>query len=126
MGRAPAKAGLPIDLHFHVLRHTGNTLTGEAGASLAELMSRMGHASARAAKVYLHARGERDLQLAPALDKLARRATASSPQPARSALNYISSPIRSIHAPVPSRTGLDPAGARSAAAPPAFRDSAPL
>ena len=51
----------------------GNTLTGEAGASLAELMNRMGHSSTRAARVYLHAREERDRQLANTLDKMARR-----------------------------------------------------
>jgi integrase len=71
--RGLAKAGIDAELHFHDLRHTGNTLTGEAGASLAELMSRMGHSSPRAARVYLHARQERDVQLATALDKLARR-----------------------------------------------------
>jgi integrase len=71
--RALAKAAISTELHFHDLRHTGNTLTGEAGASLAELMSRMGHSSPRAAKVYLHAREERDRQLVAALDKLARR-----------------------------------------------------
>ncbi len=38
--RALAKAGLPGDLHVHDLRHTGNTLTAEAGASLGELMNR--------------------------------------------------------------------------------------
>jgi hypothetical protein len=51
-----------------------NTLTGEAGASLAELMNRMGHSSTRAARVYLHAREERDRQLAATLDKMARLA----------------------------------------------------
>lgn len=30
--------------HFHDLRHTGNALAGAAGASLRELMERMGHA----------------------------------------------------------------------------------
>ena len=71
--RALAKAGLPAEVHVHDLRHTGNTLAAEAGASLAELMSRMGHSSTRAAKVYLHAREERDQQLATTLDKMARR-----------------------------------------------------
>jgi integrase len=71
--RALAKAGLPAEVHVHDLRHTGNTLTGEAGASLAELMNRMGHSSTRAARVYLHAREERDRQLASTLDKMARR-----------------------------------------------------
>jgi integrase len=42
------KAGLP-PIHFHDLRHTGNTLTATAGANLRELMARMSHASTRAA-----------------------------------------------------------------------------
>jgi integrase len=53
--RALAKAGLPTGTHVHDLRHAGNTLGAEAGASLPELMSRMGHSSARAAMIYLHA-----------------------------------------------------------------------
>jgi hypothetical protein len=40
---------------------------------LPELMSRMGHSSTRAARIYLHAREERDKQLAATLDKMARR-----------------------------------------------------
>lgn len=56
--RALAKAGLPAEIHVHDLRHTGNTLGAEAGVPLAELMSHMGHSSARAAMVYLHARDE--------------------------------------------------------------------
>jgi integrase len=71
--QALTKAGLPPVIHVHDLRHTGNTLTAEAGASLAELMSRMGHSSTRAAKVYLHAREERDRHLADVLDKMARQ-----------------------------------------------------
>ncbi|MFI0374138.1 site-specific integrase [Actinomadura sp. 1N219] len=43
--------GLP-DLHFHDLRHVGNTLAASTGASLKELMARMGHASTRAALIY--------------------------------------------------------------------------
>jgi integrase len=39
---AVAKTGLP-GIHFHDLRHAGNTLTADAGASLRELMDRMGH-----------------------------------------------------------------------------------
>ena len=42
-------------LRFHDLRHTGNTLAAATGASTKELMSRMGHASARAALIYQHA-----------------------------------------------------------------------
>jgi len=54
VGPALAQVGLS-ETHFHDLRHTGNTLTATAGASLRELMDRMGHSSARAALIYLHA-----------------------------------------------------------------------
>ena len=67
------KQGLPGDLHVHDLRHTGNTLASEAGASLGELMNRMGHSSTRAARIYLHTREEREQELAATLDKMARR-----------------------------------------------------
>jgi hypothetical protein len=36
-------------------------------------MNRMGHSSTRAARIYLHAREERERQLAATLDKMARR-----------------------------------------------------
>ena len=42
-------------LHFHDLRHTGNTLAASTGASTKELMSRMGHSSSVAAIRYQHA-----------------------------------------------------------------------
>jgi hypothetical protein len=41
-------AGLSA-IHFHDLRHAGNTLAASAGASLRELMERMGQDSERAA-----------------------------------------------------------------------------
>jgi integrase len=44
---------------FHDLRHAGNTLTADAGASLRELMDRMGHSSTRAALIYQHSSDER-------------------------------------------------------------------
>jgi integrase len=53
--------------HFHELRHTGNTLAAGTGASLAELMARMGHGSARAAMVHQHATSQRDKDIAKAL-----------------------------------------------------------
>jgi integrase len=71
--RALAKAGLPAETHVHDLRHTGNTFTAETGASLAELMSRMGHSSTRAARVYMHVRQERDKEIATTLDRMAKR-----------------------------------------------------
>ncbi|TQN33488.1 site-specific recombinase XerC [Haloactinospora alba] len=58
-------------IHLHDLRHTGNTYAAEAGASLRELMTRMGHSSTRAALVYLHARDDRARELA---DRLGKRA----------------------------------------------------
>jgi integrase len=64
-------AGL-ADLHFHDLRHTGNTLAASAGATLRELMDRMGHDSQRAAMIYLHGSDERQHQIADTLGKLAR------------------------------------------------------
>jgi integrase len=39
-------------LHFHDLRHSGNTLAAASGASLRDLMQRMGHDSVRAAMIY--------------------------------------------------------------------------
>jgi integrase len=41
-------------LHFHDLRHTGSTWAAETGATLRDLMERMGHSSSRAALIYLH------------------------------------------------------------------------
>ena len=45
--------GLP-GLHFHDLRHTGNTFAADTGVSLRNLMARMGHDSERAALIYQH------------------------------------------------------------------------
>ncbi|MGP4030350.1 tyrosine-type recombinase/integrase [Actinomadura sp. 3N407] len=61
-----ADVGLP-DLHFHDLRHVGNTLAASTGASLRELMARMGHASTRAALIYQHASQDRDKVIAAPL-----------------------------------------------------------
>lgn len=57
---------------IHDLRHTGNTLAAATGASLKELMVRMGHASPRAALIYQHATRERDVVIARALDGMIR------------------------------------------------------
>ncbi|HEY6684790.1 MAG TPA: site-specific integrase [Propionibacteriaceae bacterium] len=51
--RAHEAAGRP-DLRWHDLRHTGATLAAATGATLAELMARLGHRSPRAALVYQH------------------------------------------------------------------------
>ena len=57
-------------LHFHDLRHTGNTLAASTGASTKELMARMGHASPRAALIYQHATQARDEAIANGLSTL--------------------------------------------------------
>lgn len=59
--------GAPL-LHFHDLRHTGNTLAARTGASLRDLMARMGHDSAHAAMIYQHATSEADRAIAEAVD----------------------------------------------------------
>ena len=64
-------AGL-ADFHFHDLRHSGNTLAASAGATLRELMDRMGHDSERAAMIYLHGSDARQHETADSLSKLAR------------------------------------------------------
>jgi integrase len=69
--KATETAGL-AGFHFHDLRHTGNTLAGEAGASLRELMDRMGHSTTRAALIYQHRTAARDKAIADAISKLAR------------------------------------------------------
>jgi len=65
---AVAAVGLE-SLHFHDLRHTGNTLAAATGASTKELMARMGHSSPRAALIYQHATKERDAAIAKALSE---------------------------------------------------------
>jgi len=67
--RATCEAGVD-GLHFHDLRHTGNTLAAATGASTKELMARLGHSSPRAALIYQHASRDRDSVIASALNKL--------------------------------------------------------
>lgn len=63
-------AGRP-DLRFHDLRHTGAVLAASTGATLAELMARLGHSTAGAAMRYQHASQDRDRIIADALSALA-------------------------------------------------------
>ncbi|HVU72042.1 MAG TPA: site-specific integrase [Mycobacteriales bacterium] len=70
--RARTKVGLE-HLRFHDLRPTGQTLAAAAGASLADLMRRLGHASPAAARRYLHASDDRDQQIARALSDLVQQ-----------------------------------------------------
>jgi integrase len=61
--------GVP-NLHFHDLRHTGNTLAAATGSSLRDLMTRMGHDSPRAAMIYQHATNTADQLIADGLSLL--------------------------------------------------------
>jgi integrase len=61
-GKARETVGLP-NLHIHDLRHAGATLSAATGATLKELMTRLGHSSPLAAMIYqfsreLHQTGE--------------------------------------------------------------------
>ncbi|AYE95358.1 site-specific integrase [Mycobacterium paragordonae] len=68
--KAREEAGRP-DLRVHDLRHTGATLAAATGATLAELMGRLGHSTAGAALKYQHIAGGRDREIAALLSKLA-------------------------------------------------------
>ena len=67
-------AGRP-DLRFHDLRHSGATLAALSGATLSELMSRLGHSTPAAALRYQHTARGRDKQIAAALSALAEGAS---------------------------------------------------
>ncbi len=55
-------------LHFHDLRHTGNTFAASSGARLRDLMARMGHDSERAALIYQHESHGADRSITDAID----------------------------------------------------------
>lgn len=59
------------DLRFHDLRHSGAVLAATAGATLAELMGRLGHSTPGAALKYQHIAKGRDREIAALLSKLA-------------------------------------------------------
>lgn len=67
---ARTAAGRP-DLRFHDLRHSGAVLAAQTGATLAELMARLGHSTPQAAMRYQHAAQGRDRQIAAALSRIA-------------------------------------------------------
>jgi integrase len=74
--RARGKVGLD-ELTIHDLRHTGATLAAQTGASLADLMKRLGHSSMAAARRYMHAVDGRDQEIAKALSRLAEHGNAA-------------------------------------------------
>ncbi len=74
-------------LHFHELRHTGNTWAAESGATLRDPTNRMGHSTTRAALIYMHKTAGRDRKIANALGALVTEAQngAANPQGAQGA-----------------------------------------
>lgn len=58
---------------FHDLRHSGAVMAAQTGATLAELMARLGHSTPQAAMRYQHAAQGRDAEIARKLSKLAAR-----------------------------------------------------
>lgn len=68
--KARAAAGRE-DLRWHDLRHSGAVLAAATGASLAELMARLGHSTPQAAMRYQHAAAGRDREIAALLSKIA-------------------------------------------------------
>ena len=67
---ARTAAGGP-DLRWHDLRHTGATLAAAAGATLSELIVRLGHSTVGAAMRYQHAAADRHRVIAEALSRMA-------------------------------------------------------
>jgi integrase len=63
-------AGRP-DLRWHDLRHVAAVMAASTGASLAELMSRLGHSTPQAALRYQHASLGRDAEIARLLSAMA-------------------------------------------------------
>ncbi|HWT50008.1 MAG TPA: site-specific integrase, partial [Mycobacterium sp.] len=59
------------DLRWHDLRHSGAVLAAATGATLAELMARLGHSTPAAAMRYQHASAARGREIAALLSKLA-------------------------------------------------------
>ncbi|HEY5273482.1 MAG TPA: tyrosine-type recombinase/integrase [Acidimicrobiales bacterium] len=80
---AAALAGAGIaPIHFHDLRGSGATWAATSGATLRELMARLGHSTAVMAIRYQHATEERDQEIANCLDALMRAAAVvSEPEP---------------------------------------------
>ncbi len=66
--RAKLAAGVAQSVHFHDLRHLASTTAASSGASIRELMARMGHATSDASLRYLEASARRDVEIAAAME----------------------------------------------------------
>ena len=66
--RCAAEAAGLGDVHFHDLRHTGNTFAAASGVGIKDLMARLGHDSERAAMIYQHEARGADKAITSAID----------------------------------------------------------
>jgi integrase len=81
--RRARKVAGRMDLRWHDLRHTGATLAAQQGATLADLMNRLGHSTVDAAMIYQHSSAERDREIARRLSVLATSQGQPSDESAR-------------------------------------------
>ena len=57
------------DIRVHDLRHTGQVLAAQSGATLADLMARLGHSSVNAAMKYAHAASDHGRKVADQMEQ---------------------------------------------------------
>ncbi len=74
-------------LHLHDLRGSGATWAAHAGATLREIMERLGHSTPTVALRYQHATAERDQAIAQRLGALMRTAATEPPEPVADAVS---------------------------------------
>jgi len=79
--QAACKTAGVAGLHLHDLRGSGATWAGQSGATLAELMHRLGHRTPTVAMRYQHATTERDRAIAERLGALFRAVELVEPDP---------------------------------------------
>jgi integrase len=68
--KARDAAGLP-GFRFHDLRHTGATMAAQTGATIKELMNRLGHSTSATAMIYQHLAAGRDRVIGDKMSELA-------------------------------------------------------
>ena len=77
-------------LHFHDLRGSGATGAAASGATVREVMARLGHTTATVALRYQHATHERDRAIAEKLGAFMRDAAAKGEEPGGNILSITS------------------------------------
>ncbi len=84
---ATAAAKAP-GVHLHDLRHAAGTLAAQQGATIRELMARLGHASPQTAQRYQHAAERRDSVIAAALNEVLLHANAMEQERVRGEVSH--------------------------------------